>query len=149
MKIKIAHISAVSRSVENADSFYIGILGLSKVKDFSIEAKLTDKIFGIPCQCRILVYAHLGEEIEVFIPDVFPEQRNPFDHVCLEVDDKKSFVQSCKKRDVQVNMIAKGDKFLTFIKDFDGNLFEIKEIAGVIWKSRNCPLIQGKKRDAF
>jgi hypothetical protein len=28
---------------------------------------------------------------------------------------------------VEVNRVPKGDRLLTFVKDYDGNLFEIKE----------------------
>lgn len=125
--MRIAHISAVCRNIDNADKFYRDLLGFAKSKDFSIGAELTDKIFAISCSCRILVYAREGAEVEVFIPEFFPEKKNPFEHVCLEVGDKESFLARCQKAGVHVKKIAKGEKYLTFIEDFDGNLFEIKE----------------------
>jgi catechol 2,3-dioxygenase-like lactoylglutathione lyase family enzyme len=97
------------------------------VKDFFIEAELTDKIFGTACRCRIVAYALDGQEVEVFIPDIFHEERNPFNHVCLEVDDRKSLVAACEDAGVSINKISRGDKLLIFINDFDGNMFEIKE----------------------
>jgi catechol 2,3-dioxygenase-like lactoylglutathione lyase family enzyme len=47
-------------------------------------------------------------------------------HVCLEVDDLQDFLKKCRDLDVEISQIPKGDRTLTFIRDFDGNLFEIK-----------------------
>ena len=45
---------------------------------------------------------------------------------CLEVADLESFLEKCRSLKVDVARIPKGDKILTFIRDFDGNLFELK-----------------------
>jgi len=47
-------------------------------------------------------------------------------HTCLEVDNFEVFLENCSRLNVDVARIPKGDKILTFIRDFDGNLFEIK-----------------------
>ena len=41
-------------------------------------------------------------------------------------------MKRCKAADVAVNRVPKGDRLLTFVKDYDGNLFEIKEAPGVV-----------------
>ena len=51
---------------------------------------------------------------------------NKIDHICLEVDDLDSFLKKCRSMDINVSRIPKGDATITFIRDDDGNLFEIK-----------------------
>ena len=47
---------------------------------------------------------------------------------CSYQKDKKSFIEKCRAGGCEINLVPRGDYFLTFIRDFDGNLFEIKEI---------------------
>ena len=50
------------------------------------------------------------------------------DHVCLEVDSLEAFLEACRKMEVEIVQVPKGDAMITFIKDDDGNLFEIKNV---------------------
>ena len=43
-----------------------------------------------------------------------------------EVKDREEFIRRCEAMHLEVNRIPKGDTLLTFVKDYDGNLFEIK-----------------------
>ncbi|MBW1894097.1 MAG: VOC family protein [Deltaproteobacteria bacterium] len=126
--MNLHHFAVVCSSIENADKFYENILELEKIKNFIIDKDLTEKIFNIPCECRLLLYSNKNFAVEVFIMPDFNEKKPSFEHFCLEVEDKKKFVQKCKSAECDVNIIPKGDFSLTFIKDFDGNMFEIKEI---------------------
>lgn len=126
--MKLSHTSAVCSSQENADRFYTGILGLAKTKEFSIDKDLTEKIFDIDCDCRIIVYSNENFAVEVFVPDIKLQKNGPtFVHLCLEVEDREKFLELCEAEGLTVKRIPKGDKELYFIKDYDDNLFEIKE----------------------
>jgi hypothetical protein len=50
-------------------------------------------------------------------------------HVALtcssEINSDRIF-KKCRDLEVEVSQIPKGDRTLTFIRDYDGNLFEIK-----------------------
>lgn len=127
--MKLSHTSAVCSSQQNADRFYEGILGLAKVKEFSIDNDLTQKIFDIKCDCQIIVYSNADFEVEVFIPNIKLQKKEAaFDHLCLEVEDREKFLGLCETEGLTVKRIPKGEKELYFIKDYDGNLFEIKEV---------------------
>ena len=127
--MKLSHTSAVCSSLENADRFYEGILGLSKVKEFSLDKDLTHKIFDIECDCQIIVYSKENLSVEVFVPGINLEKGAPkLDHLCIEVEDKEKFLKKCEAEGLVVKRIPKGDKELYFVKDYDDNLFEIKEV---------------------
>ena len=124
------HIAVVCSCVENADRFYQDLLGLDKQKDTTIGSDLAHQIFDIADECRLLFYSNSDVSVEVFIPSDSRNQALSFQHACLSVTDKESLVDRCRKIGSDVNLIPRGDYALTFIRDFDGNLFEIKEIEG-------------------
>lgn len=126
--MRVNHVALVCSSEENADDFYGGILGLEKVRTSVLPKNLARQIFGIDRECEILVYGNDRFTAEVFITTGLSRGDSSFEHVCLEVKDVETFVAECEARGVMVNRVLKGERLLTFVKDFDGNLFEIKEL---------------------
>ena len=51
-----------------------------------------------------------------------------YEHICIEVDNKKEFIDRCKKYGIEPLVIKKEGKDLLFVRDFSNNLYEIKEI---------------------
>jgi hypothetical protein len=49
------------------------------------------------------------------------------DHVCLDVSSQEAFLKKCEAMKVEIIRVAKGESIVIFIKDYDGNFFEIKE----------------------
>jgi hypothetical protein len=43
----------------------------------------------------------------------------------------EEFVNRCEAMQVEVNRVPKGDRLLTFVKDYDGNRFEVKEMTAI------------------
>ncbi|RLB82086.1 MAG: hypothetical protein DRH17_06975 [Deltaproteobacteria bacterium] len=129
-KMRLNHVALVCSSEQRADAFYEGILGLKKIKSFVLSKDLSRQIFGIDHECPVVVYGNDQFTAEVFVAARAPERGAGFEHVCLEVQDRDAFVKRCHAMEVAVNQIPKGDALLTFVKDYDGNLFEIKELAG-------------------
>ena len=128
--MRLHHVAVVCSSQENADRFYEGVLGLQKIRTSPLSEELGGQIFDIAQKCQIIVYANETFAVEVFVPASPPEKRAPFVHLCLEVENREDFVERCQEMALVVNQITKGDSLLTFVQDFDGNLFEIKEGPG-------------------
>lgn len=126
--MNLHHFAVVCSTIENADTFYKDILGLEKRKDTTISSDLSEQIFGIAAECRLLLYSNTDFAMEIFITQGRPGRKSSFEHICLLVEDKKSFIEKCRAGGCEINLVPRGDYFLTFIRDFDGNLFEIKEI---------------------
>ena len=121
------HVALVCSFEQRADDFYEGVLGLKKIKSFVLSKDLAYRIFGIESEPRVVVYGNDHFTAEVFIDDRLAERSKSFEHLCLEVKDREEFVAKCEAKHVEVNRVPKGDALLTFVKDYDGNLFEIKE----------------------
>jgi catechol 2,3-dioxygenase-like lactoylglutathione lyase family enzyme len=124
--MRLQHVALTCSSEKNSDRFYKDLLGLEKSEPKSLAGPLSKAIFKVDAE--LLMVQYRGKEIhfEIFITDHPVNNNRQIDHVCLEVDDLKSFLKKCRDLDVKISQIPKGDRILTFIRDFDGNIFEIK-----------------------
>ncbi len=124
----IKHVGLVSGSEKNADKFFGELLGLRKAEPKTLPAALSQALFDINSDLIVINYLNDYSHFEIFISGAHKSSQRPIRHVCLEVDDLPSFLQKCRRLDVQIFQIPKGDSQLTFISDYDGNLFEIKNM---------------------
>ena len=123
----LSHVGLTCGSEENADRFYKDLLGLEKSESKTLPASLSKSIFNIDSELVIINYLGQDVHFEIFI--TVGSIRNPrqIEHLCLEIGDLNEFLNKCNILGVEVAQIPKGDKTLIFVKDFDGNLFEIKQ----------------------
>ena len=124
--MQLKHVALVSSSEERSDRFYMNLLGLEKKSSKTIPSMLSKQIFNLDCELKIINYANDNIHFEIFIDNQKGSKINRIDHVCIQVDDLESFLEECRAMALEILQIPKGDAFITFIKDDDGNLFEIK-----------------------
>lgn len=124
----LKHVALVSRSEKNSDKFYEQLLGLTKQDPKMAPRELSKQIFGLDAEYPIINYIDDNIHFEIFIDDRLDPLQNEqkIEHVCIEIEDLEAFLEKCRELDVKSLQIPKGDKLLTFVRDFDGNLFEIK-----------------------
>ena len=122
----LKHLALTSSSVENADTFYADLLGLTKSEPRPLAPELSKAIFNIDQELVIVHYQDERVHFEIFIAPSDGENSPKIEHTCLEVDNLNLFLQKCNQLNIDVSRISKGAKTLIFIRDFDGNLFEIK-----------------------
>ncbi len=136
--MNLLHVALACSSEENADKFYRGLLGLEKAGPKVLPSSLALEIFGIESDFTLINYMDESIHFEVFIKsgDASPgmtkkeliDGRPPIDHVCLAVEDLRLFLEKCSADGISVTRVPKGDTVVTFISDYDGNLFEIKQM---------------------
>lgn len=124
-EVSVQHVAVECISQEHADRFFSLVLGLPKVKSSLLSEELTEEIFKIRTEVRFDFYDNGTTRFEVFITQQ-PVTRG-FAHVCITVDDKKSFISRCEQQGLTPFFVQKGDKELLFVRDFSGNLFEVLE----------------------
>ncbi|NIQ38771.1 MAG: hypothetical protein GTN81_09295 [Proteobacteria bacterium] len=127
--MKVHHIAVVCQSEENADRFYRDLLGLEKIRTFVVSAELSRGCFDFDQSYEARTYAGKGMTFEVFVVKNLDAPRLRLHHVGLEVEDHQKFLAMCREMGVEVRQVPKEDRIITMTKDFDGNLFEIKEKA--------------------
>ena len=125
--MNLRHVALVCGSEENADRFFGGVLGLRKAEPKTLPRALSKALFDIDRDLTVINYTGEGVHFEVFIDARGPRRARPIEHVCLEVCDLGAFLSRSREAAVTVIQVPKGDALLTFIRDADGNLFEIKE----------------------
>jgi len=123
----LKHVGLACSSEYNADKFYQTLLGLKKSAPKRLPLDLSRAIFGIEAELKVINYISEDLHCEIFISSRIDNKYGQMAHLCLEVGDLSEFLQECRSLGVEISRIPKGDGFLTFVKDFDGNLFEIKE----------------------
>jgi catechol 2,3-dioxygenase-like lactoylglutathione lyase family enzyme len=119
------HVALQCSDKEKAEIFFAKILGLAKVKDFTLTDDLSDSIFGIHNSVEIKVYEDGTTRFEVFIDST--GKKTGYEHTCIEVENMKELISRCNKHGIEPVLIKKEGKDLLFIRDFSDNLFEVKE----------------------
>jgi len=121
----IAHLGLEGEDEHKTDEFYLEVLGMSKKDGFVLSAVLGKSLFGVDKEIEILNYSKEDLFLEVFITG--KKQQNAYTHLCIEVDDRKAFIENCAKHGIEPTVGLKQGREIIFIKDFTGNRFEIKE----------------------
>ncbi|MCK5259295.1 MAG: VOC family protein [Thermoplasmatales archaeon] len=119
------HVALQCNDKEKAETFFTEVLELPIKKKFTVSRELSEAIFGIDESVDVEVYDNNETRFEIFITQT--EEKRGYGHVCIEIDNKKEFIDRCKQYGIKPMFITKGGKNLLFVRDFSGNLFEIKE----------------------
>jgi catechol 2,3-dioxygenase-like lactoylglutathione lyase family enzyme len=122
----LRHVALACSSEKNSDRFYKDLLGLEKSEPNNLPISLSKAIFSVDSPLIMINYHNEQVCFEIFISANSKPGVNPIAHVCIEIDNLETFLNKCDELEVEVSRIPKGDRTLTFIRDFDGNLFEIK-----------------------
>ena len=122
----LRHAALTCSSEKNSDKFFKHLLGLEKSEPKTLPRALSKAIFGIDTELQIINYLDEYVHFEIFIYSHSMNRVRQIEHICLEVDDRQGFLKRCRDLGVEVSQIPKRDRTLNFIRDFDGNLFEIK-----------------------
>jgi catechol 2,3-dioxygenase-like lactoylglutathione lyase family enzyme len=125
--MKYIHTGLAASSEKNADRFYTGILGLTKSEQKIIDKKLIQAIFAIDSELVMMNYQNQTVHYEIFIQHGYSAPKKQLAHSCIKVSDLAGIVKKCRNEGLKIVQIPKGKAMLTFISDYDGNLFEIKE----------------------
>jgi len=119
------HVGIVNESEEKAVRFYHGLLGLKKTREFVVSKKLSEQLFSISQEIKVLVFERDGIKLEVFI---CPECKQPspdYRHIGFLLDDFYAIKETAQQMGVLV-VGNTDEKTVYFLKDFSGNLIEIK-----------------------
>lgn len=120
------HMGLACRSEIHADRFFVDVLGLTKSQPKTLPGRLSESIFGVAADLVMINYTGPSLRFEVFIDPNRKRSNDPIIHACLTVEDRDAFLKRCEDHAIEVIRVPKGDALLTFVRDDDGNLYEIK-----------------------
>ena len=125
--MKFIHTGLAASSEEKADRFFSGILGLEKQIPKILNKEMTLAIFGISEELLIINYKNENVHYEILVYKEYKTPEKQITHSCLQAKDLINIVNDCRRAGLKVVEVPKGTGVVTFISDFDGNLFEMKE----------------------
>lgn len=126
MRMILRHVALTCSSENKSDRFFKNLLGLEKSEPKTLAPALSKAIFNVDAELLMINYRGEQVHFEIFISADSIIRARQIEHVCLEVDNRQDFLKKCRDLKVEVSQIPKGDRTLIFIRDYDGNLFEIK-----------------------
>jgi catechol 2,3-dioxygenase-like lactoylglutathione lyase family enzyme len=126
--MKLEHIAVSANTEEQSDKFFVDLLGLTKVRSLSIAADLTRGFFGVDRDIHVVRYGTDSLQAEVFITEDNSRAQDLYTHNCLIVDDRDAFESRARSMGLDVVHLPKkgSDTYYLFVKDFYGNIYEIK-----------------------
>ncbi len=122
------HIGIVNKSEEDALLFYHDILGLDKIKDSVSTADLSEQLFSVSKDIKMVVFGKGGLKVEVFILPGFIHPSPNIPHLGLQVKNLEQLLERAKQAGARVIIGKRSDKTVYFIQDFSGNLIEVKQL---------------------
>ena len=126
---RIDHIAVWNSCEKNAYVFYRDILGFEFLYEFHATKRVVEDIFVLNEPMNIIVFGNEGTKIEVFINDIRSLAQHPINHICFDVENVEDVMEKVEKMNLPRRIIKRNEHNIIFIKDFDGNLFEIKSMA--------------------
>jgi len=128
-KMKIEHIAVGYNSEEEADRFFIDLLGLNKIRSKSVPEDLMKKFFSVKRESKFVVYGNQDSNFEVFITNDKSKAQDVFTHSCLLIENRDEFVDKASSMGYDLIKVLRKDSngYYLFIKDGFRNLYEIKE----------------------
>ncbi len=133
MKVKMAHIGIVVKSLEDSRKFYEDVMGFKTHHDAEFPGELMNRVFGIDSPAKVAFLNCDSGAIEIFMFDNNPQDTHVpgkcgINHFAIEVENVEDYVNSLKIKGAKLNPIKKGDRTIWFASDPDGNIIELKEI---------------------
>ena len=78
--MQLNHVGIINKSEEQAVKFYQDFLGFKITREIILPLELTEQLFSVSKEIKVLVVENEGIKIEVFISDFQPENPN-FTHL--------------------------------------------------------------------
>ena len=124
--MKLEHIALSVSDYKEIEKFYMNILGMKQIKNFILRKELTSNIFEINEEITVYLLQKDKVTFEIFITTGY--RKKAFDHICISIKNREKFITKVLLNGYKVIRIERELFDLIFIKDNDGNIFEIKEI---------------------
>lgn len=124
--MELNHVGITNKNEEQAIRFYQDFLGLEKTREILLPPELSEQLFSLSLEIKALVFEKPGLKVEVFISDF--QHANPnFTHFGLILDNFAEITEKAQRSHVELVLGKHKEKTVYFLKDFSGNLIEIKQ----------------------
>lgn len=126
--MQLNHVGIVNGNEDQAVRFYGGILGFEKTREFTVSPDLSEQLFSVDRPIKVLVFERDGIKLELFIAEGYRPPSPDYAHIGLVLKDFPAFLDKCRREGAEMITGTSGEKTVHFMKDFAGNLIEIKSL---------------------
>lgn len=122
------HVGVFNKNREDALGFYRDFLGFEFTRETAVPRELSEQLFTVSRDITMMVFEKNGIKVEVFI---CPECRQPSPHLShtgFLLENFPEVLTKASKSGVDLITGRTKDKTVYFIRDFSGNLIEIKQM---------------------
>jgi catechol 2,3-dioxygenase-like lactoylglutathione lyase family enzyme len=116
----------MNETEDHAVRFYADFLEFEKTKESVIPPDLSQQLFSVSQEIKVLVFERNTIKIEVFICPGCSLPSPDFTHIGLLLENFSTILEKATQTGVEVIKGETKEKTVYFIKDFSGNLIEIK-----------------------
>ena len=121
------HVGVVNRNEDEAARFYRDLLGLDLTREVTVSSDLSGQLFSYSQDVKMLVFEKGGIKVEVFICPGGSQPSPNIRHIGFLLDDFPSFVDRAQHFGIDLITGKSGEKTVYFVKDYSGNLIEVKQ----------------------
>lgn len=125
----IAHVAVTVSSADKAREFFKEVLNCKFMYNYGLDATASNALFGINLPTQVYIYMSEEDWIEVFVQTDYKRSNGNFDHVCFRIEDIPGVVARGQKLGYSFIRHRTTNKTVLFVKDKDGNLYELKKTA--------------------
>lgn len=112
------------------ENFYRDILNFEITGHFLLEKETSEQLFGIHQSVDVHYAKKDGYELELFsYPNTLPPN---FGHICIQTNRAKDIYDLSLKRGYHAVIQRNRDRESYFVKDSNGNMFELKNRHDII-----------------
>ncbi|MBN1596814.1 MAG: hypothetical protein JW894_00825 [Bacteroidales bacterium] len=120
----LRHIALEIKESDLRD-FYIEILGGKITREFTLNESDAKKIFNISGPLNVYELAIGNLKFELFIHDSL--EQDSLQHICVQMDNPSEVFSKAIEMKYKTHLRKNNERETYFIKDNNGNLFEIKK----------------------
>jgi len=124
--MKLEHIALSVSDDKEIEKFYTNVLGMKQIKNFVLKKDLAANIFGPDEEINVSLLQKDNLVFEIFVTKEYRKQA--FDHICFSIKNREELINKVLLNGYELIRIEREFFDLIFIKDKDGNTFEIKEM---------------------
>jgi catechol 2,3-dioxygenase-like lactoylglutathione lyase family enzyme len=126
--MELDHIGIINKSEEDALRFYTGLLGLEKIRESMLPPELSQQLFSLAMEIKMLVFGKDSLKIEVFLISGFVSPFPRIPHFCIQVRDFPGFLARGREAGVKIIIGKRPGKAVYFVEDLSGNRIELKSL---------------------
>lgn len=120
------HVGIFNKDENQAVKFYHDFLGMENVREYVVTPELSHQLFSVARETRVVTFARENVKVEIFLCTEFDLPAPNMPHFCLYLENFSEILETARTSGIEVITGKKEDKTVYFLKDFSGNMIEIK-----------------------